>query len=206
MDGIRLLYVDRSRVAARRLCEAMDVAADTFSAGSIAEAQQAVAEQNISFLITEQDLPDGDGLDLIRWLRAQPGHDQTPTILYTAALDNDLEYRAMKAGANESHAKPTDLLELCQRVIALAHLPEVRFVRRELLQMTCFGWRADGKHHAYSPDLNIHVEGPTADTVREHMQRLLDREIRAKANPADYPADSYTMKFIVKLASNASAA
>jgi CheY-like chemotaxis protein len=106
MDEVNLLYVDKSKIARNLLVKGLDAIANVTGVGSIAEARAAIDAGAFNFFIFDYELPDGDGLSLAKELRANPTHARTPIILYTASLNNELEYRAMQAGINEGLAKP----------------------------------------------------------------------------------------------------
>lgn len=68
-------------------------------ADCLTQAQKKLEENSFDLLILDINLPDGSGLDLLRWLRAN-GHS-TPVILLTA---NDLEIdevTGLEAGADD---------------------------------------------------------------------------------------------------------
>lgn len=83
---------------------------------SIAQARQKLAETQFNLLILDINLPDGNGLDLLRTLRSQG--NTTPVILLTA---NDLELdevTGLEAGADDYITKPFSLAVLRARVNA----------------------------------------------------------------------------------------
>lgn len=83
---------------------------------SIAQARQKLAETQFDLLILDINLPDGNGLDLLRTLRSQG--NTTPVILLTA---NDLELdevTGLEAGADDYITKPFSLAVLRARVNA----------------------------------------------------------------------------------------
>lgn len=85
-------------------------------ADSIAQARQKLAETQFNLLILDINLPDGNGLDLLRTLRSQG--NTTPVILLTA---NDLELdevTGLEAGADDYITKPFSLAVLRARVNA----------------------------------------------------------------------------------------
>ena len=60
----------------------------------------------VDLLLSDIDLPDGNGLELCRWTRSQPGLQATKVILCSGGLEVDLEPRAREAGASGFMAKP----------------------------------------------------------------------------------------------------
>lgn len=199
MDEITLLYVEDSRTAQKILEKVISPIAECHFACSIAAARQMVARQHFTFFVLDYELPDGTGVDFAAELRQAEQYAQTPMLLYCSSLNNEMAYQAMKVGINESIAKPMNMLELRERIVKLIEMPVVKRVRRELLQLTCFSWQADGQYHEYSPDLNRRLSGDDQQEVRRQMQSILETEIRAKSDPSAYPADIHTFKHVVRL-------
>ncbi len=199
MTDVNLLYVDKSKIARNVLVSGLDPIANITGAGSIAEAREAVAAQAFNFFILDYELPDGDGLALASELRGNPQHAKTPIILYTASLNNELEYRAMRAGINEGLAKPIDMLDLMRHVVQQIEVPSIKRIKRQLLQLICFSWNADGKHFEYSPDLNLLLSGDDKQALRAQMNSALEEQILAKDDPSRYPADIEVYKHIIHL-------
>ncbi|UYB54218.1 response regulator transcription factor [Xanthomonas sp. AM6] len=77
----------------------------------------ALRDRRYAVVIVDRGLPDGDGLELVRRLRA--GGDQTPCLMLTArdALRDRVD--GLDAGADDYLAKPFALDELAARVRAL---------------------------------------------------------------------------------------
>lgn len=199
MVDVNLLYVDKSKIARNVLVSGLDPIANITGVGSIAEARQAIQSQAFNFFILDYELPDGDGLAFANELRGNPQHAKTPIILYTASLNNELEYRAMRAGINEGLAKPIDMLDMMRHVVQQIEVPNIKRIKRQLLQLTCFSWNADGKHFEYSPDLNLLLSGEDKKALREQMNSALEQQILAKEDPGQYPADIEVYKHIINL-------
>jgi DNA-binding NtrC family response regulator len=77
-------------------------------AASLAEARDLLAREALDCVLLDMRLKDGDGLDLLRELRAGPHHEM-PVIVATAYGDSERTIEAMKAGAFEYVLKPFDL-------------------------------------------------------------------------------------------------
>ena len=80
----------------------------TVPASSLADARAALDKEEIDCVLLDVRLKDGDGLDLLRELRAGT-HRETPVIMATAFGDSERTIQAMKAGAFEYVTKPFDL-------------------------------------------------------------------------------------------------
>ncbi|MEY4763787.1 MAG: hypothetical protein RI907_460 [Pseudomonadota bacterium] len=77
------------------------------TAGSVAEALDCLNEQRFSLVITDMRLPDGLGLDILRWLDDQGRPERAVVITAYGSADNAVA--ALKAGAFDYLTKPVDL-------------------------------------------------------------------------------------------------
>ncbi|NOR58737.1 MAG: response regulator [Sulfurimonas sp.] len=84
---------------------------------------------NYDLYIFDINVPDGDGITLLKELRSFS--DETPTIFITAFHDTKHLKEAFESGANDFIKKPFDLEELTQRIenikrhFGLSHLVEI---------------------------------------------------------------------------------
>jgi DNA-binding NtrC family response regulator len=97
-------------------------------AGSLSSALDAVRKQSMDAAIVDFSLPDGDGLDVLRALKAQD--PSLPVVLLTAHGTIDLAVRAIKEGANHFLTKPVELKALA---VVLERDLEARRLRRVAL-------------------------------------------------------------------------
>ena len=128
LTGLRILVVDDeadARFLARRVLE--ESGAHVLTAGSAAEALQTVDHANVlSVIVSDIGMPDQDGYDLIRQMRALPGEaGRGPAVALTALARNEDRRRALLAGYQRHVSKPVDPAELVAAVASLA-LPQKR--------------------------------------------------------------------------------
>jgi two-component system response regulator PilR (NtrC family) len=83
---------------------------EIFTAGDRAQAASVLARSVIDLVITDVKLPDGDGLEILRHVRA--GSASTPVIVMTAYGSTETAVAALKLGAADYLIKPFDLDEL----------------------------------------------------------------------------------------------
>lgn len=95
----------------------------TLSCETVDEAKQALSEHggNISLCLTDMRLPDGTGLDVIRFLGEK--HPHIPVAVITAFGNTDLAVESLKAGAFDFVSKPLDLQRLRELVNTALKLP-----------------------------------------------------------------------------------
>lgn len=81
---------------------------------SMKEAMHLSEENSYDLYIFDINVPDGNGISLLRELR--DFHDETPAIFITAFHDTKHLKDAFESGANDFIKKPFDLEELIQRI------------------------------------------------------------------------------------------
>ena len=85
-------------------------------AQSIAAAKQVIEQESPHVLILDLGLPDGDGMDLVNFVRAT---SNTPILILTARDEEDEKIRLLEAGANDYLSKPFGIRELIARMKVL---------------------------------------------------------------------------------------
>ena len=155
-------------------------------------------EKHFSLYIFDINVPDGDGISLLKELRSF--NDNTPTIFITAFHDTQHLKSAFQSGGNDFIKKPFELEELTQRIenikrqfgldkkIALtegfhfdneAHLlhSEEKQVRLSLKESDCLHYLYKNRQRVVSPDellqnLWEYDEMPSEDTIRTLIKQL----------------------------------
>jgi two-component system, NtrC family, response regulator PilR len=77
------------------------------TAADVASAQRLLKAQHFDLCLTDMRLPDGDGLDLVRWI--QEHRPEVPVAVITAHGNVESAVRALKLGAFDFVSKPLDL-------------------------------------------------------------------------------------------------
>ena len=83
---------------------------DTASAHSIGDAKQKLSEQPFDLCLTDMNLPDGNGIDLVGFI--QQHYPVMPVAMITAYGSVETAISALKAGAFDFISKPVDLKQL----------------------------------------------------------------------------------------------
>jgi two-component system, OmpR family, phosphate regulon response regulator OmpR len=125
---------------------------DVDAAGTLAAGRDRLRHGGYDALLLDLMLPDGDGLDLTRELRADARHKRLPLLMLTARGDSADRVVGLEIGADDYLPKPFEPRELLARVKALlrrsAALPEadevLRFGRLEV-DLGAREARIDGK-------------------------------------------------------------
>lgn len=88
-------------------------------AGTLAQGRTALAASNFDALVLDLMLPDGDGLDLCRELRANPRTRGLPLLMLTARGEPLDRIVGLELGADDYLPKPFEPRELLARIKAL---------------------------------------------------------------------------------------
>jgi DNA-binding response OmpR family regulator len=95
------------------------------TAGSAAEAREALAAASYDALILDLGLPDGDGMGILLEARARTA-GRLPALLVTARDALEDRVGGLNAGADDYIVKPFDLIELEARLRAVLRRPGAR--------------------------------------------------------------------------------
>src|SRR5580692_4090295 len=96
----------------------MDLSAST--ANDVAQAQRMLKTEQFDLCLTDMQLPDGDGLDLVKWM--QQYSPSVPVAVITAHGNMETAVRALKLGAFDFVSKPLDLAVLRKLVASAIRL------------------------------------------------------------------------------------
>jgi CheY-like chemotaxis protein len=123
LAGLKILVVDDERDA-RELIERVlsDCAATVFTASHAVDALQQFELEAPHVLISDIGMPDVDGFELLRRIRAleQRTGKRTPAIALTAFARSEDRTRALRAGFLVHLAKPVDPSELVATVASIS--------------------------------------------------------------------------------------
>lgn len=102
---------------------------DTVSAKSVGDAHIALSKQNFDLCLTDMNLPDGNGIDLVSHI--QENYPKLPVAMITAYGNIETAISALKAGAFDFISKPVDLKQLRDIVTAALNLSETKQTTEE---------------------------------------------------------------------------
>lgn len=115
LDGLKVLVVDDEADTRELLKVGLGhCGAEVLTAGSALEALEAIEEERPQLLISDIGMPDEDGYELIRQVRALPATrgGKIPAIALTAYARTEDRLRALRAGYQMHISKPVELAEL----------------------------------------------------------------------------------------------
>ena len=159
------------------LCELLSITLERMNlsprtAASVAEAQRMLKTERFDLCLTDMQLPDGDGLDLVKWI--QQNSPNVPVAVITAHGNMEIAVRALKLGAFDFVSKPLDLPGLRKLVATAIKLSDAK----------------DGDTGIYGPRLL----GTSA--TMQHLREMIARVARSQA-PVHIFGESGTGKELV---------
>ncbi|MGC1520419.1 MAG: response regulator, partial [Steroidobacteraceae bacterium] len=97
------------------LCELLSITLQRMdleprTAHCVADAQRLLKSEHLDLCLTDMQLPDGDGLELVKWI--QQYSPSVPVAVITAHGNMETAVRALKLGAFDFVSKPLDLAGL----------------------------------------------------------------------------------------------
>ncbi|MGA2190992.1 MAG: sigma-54 dependent transcriptional regulator [Steroidobacteraceae bacterium] len=109
------------------LCELLSITLqrmnlDPHTAGTVSAAQRLLKTERYDLCLTDMQLPDGSGLELVEWI--QQYSPSVPVAVITAHGNMETAVRALKLGAFDFVSKPLDLAGLRKLVAAAIKMSE----------------------------------------------------------------------------------
>jgi len=159
------------------LCELLSITLQRMdlqprTTGSVASAQRMLKSDPFDLCLTDMQLPDGDGLELVQWM--QHFAPNVPVAVITAHGNMETAIRALKLGAFDFVSKPLDLTGL-RKLVATA----IKMSEDANADTSLFGPRLLGT----SPSM-------------QHMREMIARVARSQA-PVHISGESGTGKELV---------
>ena len=159
------------------LCELLSITLQRMdlnpkTANDVASAQRLLKTEQFDLCLTDMQLPDGDGLDLVKWI--QHYSPSVPVAVITAHGNMETAVRALKAGAFDFVSKPLVLAGLRKLVASAIKLSETN-------------------------DADTSVFGPRllgTSTAMQNMREMIARVARSQA-PVHISGESGTGKELV---------
>ena len=121
---MNILVVEDDRDIRELVC--MSLTQNNFTTAGcrdVQEARQSLATLTPDCLVVDWMLPDGSGIELIRWMRCKDQYQQIPLLMLTARSQESDMITGLDSGADDYLTKPMSLRELNARVKALLRRP-----------------------------------------------------------------------------------
>jgi len=108
VDGCKVLIVEDSRATRELLAAAIEVleGVEVYTAVSGFEALKVLPRHRFALIITDINMPDINGLELINFVKKNPHYRQTPLFIVTTEGREQDRDRGLQLGADEYLVKP----------------------------------------------------------------------------------------------------
>ena len=133
---MNILIVEDDRDIRELVCQSLaQNDFQTIGCRDLREARQSMENIDPDCLVVDWMLPDGSGIEFIRWLRRQPQFQQIPVLMLTARAQESDMLTGLESGADDYLTKPMSLRELNARVKALLRRPAAYQEIKNVLQI-----------------------------------------------------------------------
>lgn len=120
LEGRKVLLVEDDEDTLFLLAEGLRRrGAELFTAASGSEALELVTRNHPSLLVSDLDLPDMPGIELIQRVRSAPGLEHLPGIALTGHGGEAHRQAAFRAGFSKHLLKPTKMVDLVAAILAV---------------------------------------------------------------------------------------
>ena len=132
---MNILVVEDDRDIREMVCQSLaQNDYQTIGCANLQEARKSMETVNPDCMVVDWMLPDGSGIELIRWMRRQQQFQQIPVLMLTARSQEADLITGLDSGADDYLTKPMSLRELNARVRALLRRPAAYEEHQDLLQ------------------------------------------------------------------------
>ncbi len=124
MTALKVLIVEDSRATREMLAAAVQTLGpvEVHTVVSGFEALKMLPRHRFALIITDLNMPDINGLELINFVKKNPHYRDTPLVVVTTEGRDQDRARGLQLGANEYIVKPFDpqqIVELVKRYLGL---------------------------------------------------------------------------------------
>ena len=153
------------------------------TSASVADARRYIEEGNFNLVISDLRLPDGDGIDLLKWLK--DAYPSLPLIMMTSYAEIQTAVQAMKSGAADYISKPLNPEELLSKIREVMKSDEPH---KEV---------ASTNSKVASPgDLYIEGQSQTARQLYEHVRLVAPTDMSVLVTGASGTGKEYIARRI----------
>lgn len=189
MNGARILVVDDTPHNVKLLADVLEVEGFAVStAGSGNEGLEKVAKDAPDLVLLDVVMPDLDGYEVCRRIRADEATRLLPVVMVTALDPAEERIKGIEAGADDFLSKPINRAELMARVRSLLRIRELhRTIERQAEQLAELNRALESRveeqggeiermsrlKQFFSPQLaEMILQGGAADPLEPHRCRL----------------------------------
>lgn len=176
---MNILVVEDDRDIRELVCQSL--AQNDFQTSGCQDIQQAkrlIKSLTPDCLVIDWMLPDGSGIELIRWLRLQSRFQHIPVLMLTARAQESDMLTGLESGADDYLTKPMSLRELNARVKALLRRPAAYLETTDTVQVGQLSLNSS-THEVFVGEVSLDLSKTEFKLLKlfmEHPQKVLSRE------------------------------
>jgi two-component system chemotaxis response regulator CheY len=130
MTSMKILIVDDSITIRRIITNALKTVGfpDTVEASNGKDALEKLTSTNVDFIITDWNMPEMNGLDFIKQVRAHPDYSALPILMITTRGTEHDVIEALQAKVNSYIVKPFTPQELKEKIEGILKTVQVNTI------------------------------------------------------------------------------
>lgn len=184
-DAYKLLIVEDNLELLMLMQQLLKTTYRVYIARNGKEALKVIAEKELDLIISDVMMPEMDGLELTRTIKADPNYNHLPIMLLTAKTQDEDEQQALQIGADEYLRKPFRLADLKLRIDNI--IENRKRMQTEFSQLTA---EEEKQHIAKAPSPDEKFVNQVMELVHKHID---DESYDRDALAADMGASASTL-------------
>ena len=184
-DAYKLLVVEDNLELLMLMQQLLKTTYRVYIARNGKEALKVINEKELDLIISDVMMPEMDGLELTRTVKADPNYNHLPIMLLTAKTQAEDEQQALQIGADEYLRKPFRLADLKLRIDNI--IENRKRMQKEFSQLTA---EEEKQHIANAPSPDEIFVNQVMALVHKHID---DESYDRDALAADMGASASTL-------------
>ena len=199
----KILYMEDSSMSQQLMTRFLEGLCEVRVVPSLAAGWEAICSETFDMVIADYLYPEGDLLSFLSQAREVYDTMTLPIVVASGSMDRQMISQSMRMGANDCLQKPYRKAEVRELVEKMLAQPYVHKIEADVAVAMTVEWSLAGRFYQYAPELNLTVEGGSAEETGTRMRKLLHDEHR-KGTRMGYLVSCRTMTYIIEtLASTA---
>jgi CheY-like chemotaxis protein len=184
-DAYKLLVVEDNLELLMLMQQLLKTTYRVYIARNGKEALKVINEKELDLIISDVMMPEMDGLELTRTVKADPNYNHLPIMLLTAKTQDEDEQQALQIGADEYLRKPFRLADLKLRIDNI--IENRKRMQTEFSQLTA---EEEKQHIANVPSPDEKFVNQVMELIHKHID---DESYDRDALAADMGASASTL-------------
>lgn len=154
---------------------------DVVSAMNGSEAIEKIKSERIDICLLDVLMPEIDGFEVCRWIKADDLHRNIPVVMITSYTDMENRIRGIEAGAEDFISKPFDSAEVLARIKMLFHVKslndQIQSAYHNIAKLSAFGEQIISNYNPDTFDFLENVDSIVHQIIRRRYDLIDSPEI-----------------------------